>query len=101
MAKLRRFFVEVLAFTACLLIGAAVFQALEYKENEPVKSIADTRETLEAVARNISRTYNITAEQMNRTVEQLRRRLIRSEDHWNFAGCYFFAGTVAFTIGER
>ena len=101
MEKLRRFLVEVLAFTACLLIGAAVFQALEYKENEPANSKAANRETLEAVVGNISRTYNITLKKMNDTVEQLRRRLMRSEDHWNFAGCYFFAGTVAFTIGER
>ena len=100
MVKLRRFLVEVFGFAACLLIGAAIFQALEHKEKELVNSTAHSSKVVEAVVRNISRTYNITLEKMNTTVQKLRRRLMRSENHWNFAGCYFFAGTVAFTIGK-
>jgi Flp pilus assembly protein TadB len=103
MAKLRRFLVEVIAFAACLLIGAAVFQAIEYRENESANSEAQNSEILEAVAKNISQKYNISAQEMNYTVQQLRRA-VRNEgekwDHWDFTGCYFFAGTVAFTIGK-
>ncbi|XP_028400306.1 potassium channel subfamily K member 2-like [Dendronephthya gigantea] len=104
MAKLRRFLVEVLAFILCLLIGAAVFHAIEYKNDEPVgHSRPNSSEILDSVVRNISLKYNISARDMNHTVKQLRRRLWKNEnknwDVWDFTGCYFFAGTVAFTIG--
>jgi hypothetical protein len=102
MAKLRRFLVEVICFTACLLIGAAVFQAIEFKE--PVNFETHSNEILKAVVKNISLRYNISTREMNDTIKQLRIRLARGEkenwNHWDFSGCYFFAGTVAFTIGK-
>ena len=101
MTKLRRFLVEAISFTACLFIGAAVFQAIEYKD--PMNSKTNSSEILKAIAKNIRQKYNISAQEMNHTIQQLRSEVAKDQredrDHWDFSGCYFFAGTVAFTIG--
>ena len=102
MAKLRRFLVEVISFTACLFIGAAVFQAIEYEE--PMNSKTNSSEILKDVAKSIRQKYNISAQEMNYTIQQLKTKIVKDEredgDQWDFSGCYFFAGTVAFTIGK-
>jgi cyclopropane fatty-acyl-phospholipid synthase-like methyltransferase len=102
MANLRRFLVEVISFAACLLIGSAVFQAIEYRESDSASSEASSSEMLNVVVKNISQKYNISVQQMKYTVQQLRERVVRdkSENQWDFTRCYFFAGTVAFTIGK-
>lgn len=105
MAKLRRFLVEVFAFVLCIFVGAAVFHVIEYKDNDTGgHSGPNSSEVLDCVVRNISLKYNISARDMNHTVKQLLKRLANGEDEkwdvWDFTGCYFFAGTVAFTIGK-
>ena len=104
MANLRRFLVEVFIFAACLFIGAAIFQALEYRGDDSASSERQSNKIVETVAFGIREKYNISAQQMNKTIQKLRRKLVRAEnekwENWDFTGCYFFAGTVAFTIGK-
>ena len=106
MAKLKTFLLEVFIFIGFLFIGAAVFQALEEKEKptypHPSKS---ANPVLVSVINQIRNRYNITETKMNTTVEELRTALRKFSgeekwQEWSFVGSYYFAGTVAFTIGN-
>ncbi|NWT62232.1 KCNK3 protein, partial [Erythrocercus mccallii] len=77
-----------------LLVGAAVFDALE--------SEAETAEKrrLEAKSRELSRKYNLSAE----SYRELERVVLKLKPHkagvqWKFAGSFYFAITVITTIG--
>ncbi|GIY80024.1 two pore potassium channel protein sup-9 [Caerostris darwini] len=91
--------VRTLSLIVCtftyLLIGAAVFDALE-SENEQVQ-----RSTIHYVERLLIEKYNISKEDYRiwSTV------IIKSVPHkagiqWKFAGSFYFATTVLTTIGE-
>lgn len=91
--------VRTLSLIVCtftyLLVGAAVFDALE-SEFETSK-----RKELLGEERSYREKYNMT----NSDFEQLRRNIIRSVPYkagtqWKFAGAFYFALTVITTIGE-
>ena len=78
-----------------LLVGAAVFDALE-SEFE-----TDERQQLQAEETEILTRYNISQTDF----ENLTWNVLRSVPHkagiqWKFAGAFYFATTVITTIGE-
>lgn len=78
-----------------LLVGAAVFDALE-SDNEMREE-----EKLKAEEIRLKGKYNITSEDYR----QLELVIMQSEPHragvqWKFAGSFYFAITVITTIGE-
>ncbi|KAM7061777.1 LOW QUALITY PROTEIN: potassium channel subfamily K member 3 [Acridotheres tristis] len=90
--------VRTLALIMCtftyLLVGAAVFDALE--------SEAETAEKrrLEAKSQELKRKYNLSAE----SYRELERVVLKLKPHkagvqWKFAGSFYFAITVITTIG--
>ncbi|TRZ08119.1 hypothetical protein HGM15179_018988 [Zosterops borbonicus] len=90
--------VRTLALIVCtftyLLVGAAVFDALE--------SEAETAEKrrLEAKSQELSRKYNLSHE----SYSELERVVLKLKPHkagvqWKFAGSFYFAITVITTIG--
>lgn len=91
--------VRTLSLIVCtftyLLIGAAVFDALESEFEMSKRSELHEEETA------ILKKYNIT----DSDFEQLRRNVIRSVPYkagtqWKFAGAFYFALTVITTIGK-
>ena len=90
--------VRTLSLIVCtftyLLIGAAVFDALE-SEHERVE-----RAFLEDEEEEFRRRYNVTSH----AFKEITRNVIRSVPHkagiqWKFAGAFYFATTVITTIG--
>ena len=91
--------VRTLSLIVCtftfLLVGAAVFDALE-SEPEMTNRQRLTKEEL-----SLREYYNITAEDF----EKLRYNVIKSVPYkagtqWKFAGAFYFSLTVVTTIGE-
>lgn len=98
-AAMKRQNVRTLSLIICtftyLLVGAAVFDALEsdYEMRE--------EEQLKAEETRLRGKYNITSEDY----QQLELIIMQSEPHragvqWKFAGSFYFAITVITTIGE-
>ncbi|XP_041570876.2 potassium channel subfamily K member 3 [Taeniopygia guttata] len=90
--------VRTLALIGCtftyLLVGAAVFDALE-SEAETAE-----RRRLEAKSDELRRKYNLSAE----SYRELERVVLKLKPHkagvqWKFAGSFYFAITVITTIG--
>lgn len=78
-----------------LLVGAAIFDALESK-NELVE-----RATLEDEEEEIKRKYNIT----DYDFDNIKSMMITGKPHragiqWKFTGAFYFALSVITTIGE-
>lgn len=92
--------VRTLSLIVCtftyLLVGAAVFDALESEFEGEKKRI------LQAEEETIKDRYNITKEDF----ETLRYTMIKNVPYkagtqWKFAGAFYFALTVITTIGKR
>ncbi|MGH0143385.1 UNVERIFIED_CONTAM: hypothetical protein FKN15_000237 [Acipenser sinensis] len=99
LVAMKRQNVRTLSLIICtftyLLVGAAVFDALEsdYEVRE--------NEKLETEERRLQGKYNISKEDY----EQLETIIMEAEPHragvqWKFAGSFYFAITVITTIGE-
>ena len=91
--------VRTLSLIVCtftyLLVGAAVFDALE-SEHEKNNSY-----TLRTEEQRFIATYNMTQEEF----KEFRINIIKSvpfkaETQWKFAGAFYFALTVITTIGK-
>ena len=91
--------VRTLSLIVCtflyLLVGAAVFDALESKEE------ASDKAKLEKTKNMIQEQYNITDADM----EELSKTITKLVPHkagvqWKFAGSFFFCMTVITTIGK-
>lgn len=91
--------VRTLSLIVCtftyLLVGAAVFDALEseYEDSQNKKLTAEEKAIVER--------YNITMEDL----DQLRKNIIKMVPYkagtqWKFAGAFYFALTVITTIGK-
>lgn len=86
----------VLCIVSYLLVGAAVFDALE-SEPEMIE-----RQRLELRQQELRARYNLS----QGGYEELERVVLRLKPHkagvqWRFAGSFYFAITVITTIGER
>lgn len=91
--------VRTLALIVCtftyLLIGAAIFDALESTNEEMEKA------KLGAAEKAIQVQYNISKDHM----DELRGIILRAKPYgagiqWKFAGAFYFALSVITTIGE-
>ena len=98
--KMKRQNVRTLALIVCtflyLLLGAAVFDALESRNEEQEKA------SLQGVRDEIESRYNISEGDM----ERLETTFIELVPHvagvqWKFAGSFFFCMTVITTIGKN
>ncbi|CAM1328770.1 Uncharacterised protein g9847 [Pycnogonum litorale] len=78
-----------------LLVGAAVFDALESEHEDK------QRKTLKAVERMFFKKYNISRQDY-RILETVVIRGIphKAGTQWKFAGAFYFATTVLTTIGK-
>ena len=84
----------VVTFTY-LLVGAAVFDALESADEETEKSKMDTSQD------EFMKKYNISSADFEEIFKLvLRMKPIKSKTQWKFAGAFYFATTVITTIGE-
>ncbi|VEL10416.1 unnamed protein product [Protopolystoma xenopodis] len=84
----------VVTFTY-LLVGAAVFDALE-STNEVEES-----KRLEAEEKDLRSKYNITREDYERITQlSIQLKPHKAGTQWKFAGSFYFATTVITTIGE-
>ena len=102
----KKLIIRILLFLVYLLVGAAIFQAIEL-QNE--KKLRDEDQFL-AVKKNLTIKYNISNEDMNEFFAQLKRALelgfdLQRADYparyqWHFMNAFFFAGNVVTTIGE-
>ena len=79
-----------------LLVGAAVFSALEYDDDQK------KRREVERLFKVFQKKYNITKEDFSAWAElQLYQRAVDSTvEQWSFAGSVYFATTVITTIGR-
>lgn len=85
----------ILSTVSYLLVGAAVFDALESETESTRKAI------LEQKMKEIRDKYAFT----DADFTQMERVIVQSEPHragrqWRFAGSFYFAITVITTIGE-
>lgn len=79
-----------------LVVGAAVFETLESKQEKSHKRKLDARKY------ELMRKYNLTKENF----EELEHVVLQLNPHkagvqWKFAGSFYFAITVITTIGEQ
>lgn len=86
----------ILSIVFYLLIGAAVFDALE-SDSESSK-----KKTLEQKLNELKKRYGFTEDDYR----EIERVVLQSEPHragrqWKFAGSFYFAITVITTIGKK
>ena len=86
----------IVSILTYLVVGAAVFETLESKQEKTHKRRLDARKY------ELMRKYNLTKENF----EELEHVVLQLKPHkagvqWKFAGSFYFAITVITTIGER
>ena len=90
-----RTFLLIICCLSYLLVGAAIFSALEYEDDQ--RKI----EELQSIQKRIIRKYNISDEDLAHWTHYLRYKQIIDAKlyQWSFAGSVYFATTVVTTIG--
>lgn len=86
----------IVSILTYLVVGAAVFETLESRQEKTHKRRLDARKY------ELMRKYNLTKENF----EELEHVVLQLKPHkagvqWKFAGSFYFAITVITTIGER
>lgn len=86
----------IISILTYLVVGAAVFETLESKQEKSHKRKLDARKY------ELMRKYNLTKENF----EELEHVVLQLKPHkagvqWKFAGSFYFAITVITTIGEQ
>lgn len=78
-----------------LLVGAAVFSALEYEDDQK------RRLQIQRVFKRFQAKYNITKQDFAEwaEVQRYQRGMDSTVEQWSFAGSVYFATTVITTIG--
>lgn len=92
--------VRVILLTICsvsyLLVGAAIFSALEFEDDQR------RRKDLKHLEKILKQKYNISDIDMVNWRKYLNRKTNQEADlyQWSFAGSVYFATTVITTIGR-
>lgn len=86
----------IISILTYLVVGAAVFETLESRQEKNHKRRLDARKS------ELMRKYNLTKENF----EELEHVVLQLKPHkagvqWKFAGSFYFAITVITTIGEH
>lgn len=86
----------IISILTYLVVGAAVFETLESRQEKNHKRKLDARKS------ELLRKYNLTKENF----EELEHVVLQLKPHkagvqWKFAGSFYFAITVITTIGEQ
>ena len=78
-----------------LLVGAAVFSALEFEEDQR------RRDGIKRLLRQFEAKYNITEADFSKwaVLQRSQRGMDSTVEQWSFAGSVYFATTVITTIG--
>ncbi|XP_014668881.1 PREDICTED: two pore potassium channel protein sup-9-like [Priapulus caudatus] len=95
---MKRKTVRTLSLIVCtftyLLVGAAVFDALESDKE------METRQLLKSLESRLMEKYNVSEEDYRRLSHAITFRIPhKAGRQWKFAGAFFFAATVITTIG--
>ena len=88
--------IRMILFTIYVILGAAIFQAIESKEQvREMDAIRDTR--MEILTK-----YNITESDARRWSKTFLSTSVGNEDflHWNYGNSFLFAMVVLTTIGK-
>ncbi|RMX50457.1 hypothetical protein pdam_00018316 [Pocillopora damicornis] len=80
-----------------LLVGAAIFSALEYEEDQ------EMRKNMTILHKTLTKKYNISDEDIGKWLQYLDSKANIDADlyQWSFAGSVYFATTVITTIDSR
>lgn len=101
----KKLIIRIVLFLVYLLVGAAIFQAIElHNEKEERKSFP-----FENIKESFLKTHNISDDDMNEFLKKLRKAIELGFDlqtgkfpsafQWHFMNAFFFAGNVVTTIG--
>ena len=102
----KKLIIRIVLFLVYLLVGAAIFQAIELQYEREQRR----EDEFEAVKENFTSKYNISDKDMKAFLAKLKKALelgfdlqtakYPNIDKWHFMNAFFFAGNVVTTIGE-
>lgn len=100
----KKLIIRIVLFLVYLLVGAAIFQAIEIQHEK------DKREELQfnKVRENFAVRHNISDHDMKEFLGKLKKALelgfdlqtVKFQEQWHFMNAFVFAGNVVTTIGE-
>ena len=100
----KKLIIRIVLFLVYLLVGAAIFQAIEIQyEKDKRKELQFTE-----VKKNFTDRYNISDDDMKEFLGKLKKALelgfdlqsAEFQQQWHFMNAFVFAGNVVTTIGE-
>lgn len=102
----KKLIIRIVLFLVYLLVGAAIFQAIELHNEKRERE----EEQFTALKENFTAKYNISKDDMKDFLEKLKKALelgfdLQKGDYpsryqWHFMNAFFFAGNVVTTIGK-
>ena len=104
----KKLLLRILLFLAYLLIGAAIFEAIESPEEKRRRNKLQFQE----LRKNFTHRFNISEKDMTTLLEGLKEALDLGYEiaynevggyratNWDFMDAFFFAGNVVTTIGK-
>lgn len=102
----KKLIIRIAFFLVYLLVGAAIFQAIELPHEK--KGRSDLQ--FDIIQHNFTEKYNISEEDMKCFLQKLKKALKLGFDlqeakfpplqQWHFMNAFFFAGNVVTTIGK-
>lgn len=102
----KKLIIRIVFFLVYLLVGAAIFQAIELPHEKKRRSELQ----FDIIQHNFTKKYNISGEDMKCFLQKLKKALELGFDlqeaafpklqQWHFMNAFFFAGNVVTTIGK-